>query len=71
MNFVISLKDDNTWFNSTIKLNQQDILQDIAPKTKDEYDRLEESKKGLVRAKSLVWPYNSEYVEKFALKTNT
>lgn len=62
---------DNTWFNSKVKLNQQDILKSIAPKTKREYDSLEESNQGLIRARSMIWPPHSEYTQKFALKNNS
>lgn len=62
---------DNTWFNSNIKLNQQDILKSIAPKTKAEYDFLEESHKGLIRAKSMIWPPHSEYTHSITLKNNS
>lgn len=62
---------DNTWFNSSIKLNQQDILKSIAPKIKDEYNFIEGTHQNLIRAKSMIWPPHSEYVQKFALKNNT
>lgn len=59
---------ENTWYKSKIKLNQQGILKDIGPKTKAEYDFLDESHKSLIRSKSNIWPQHSEYTQKFALK---
>lgn len=62
-------KDDNTWFNSNLKLNQTDILRDIEPKTESEYKRQGELNRTLVRSKTMEWPFASEYTERFALKT--
>ena len=68
--FLLILKiDDNTWFGSSIKLNQQDILRDIHPKTKAEYDYIDDSHKRIVRSQSMIWPSHSEYVQMFALKS--
>ena len=64
------IKDDNTWFNSNIKLNQQDILKSISSKTKSEYDLIDAHQKDLIRSKTDVWPPHSEYIQKFALKSN-
>jgi len=61
---------DNTWFNSNIKLNQQDILKSISSKTKSEYDLIDAYQKDLIRSKTDVWPPHSEYIQKFALKSN-
>lgn len=66
---LISNIDENTWFNSNIKLNQQDILKDIRPKSKAEYDNIDESHKTMVRARSMIWPPHSEYIQMFALKS--
>lgn len=61
---------DNTWFNTTLKLNRTDILKNIQPKTKAEYTSLDELRKTLTRSKTLNWPFVSEYTDKFELNSN-
>jgi hypothetical protein len=65
----ISNLDDNTWFNSSLKLNKTDILQNIQPKTKSEYDNIGDLRKTFVRSKTMAWPFCSEYTDKFELNS--
>ena len=67
-NVYIFYKDNNTWFNSSIKLNRNGILDSIEPKTQQEYKNANEQRLGLTRSKTMMWPYSSEYVSKYTLR---
>lgn len=64
--FII-LKDDNTWFNSSLKLNKTDILHLIHPKSKSDYNLSQALKKEEIGTKSIKWPFATEYTERFVL----
>ncbi|CAF0712172.1 unnamed protein product [Brachionus calyciflorus] len=59
---------DNTWFNSSLKLNQTDILKSIRPKTKSEYRSLNDLDKKMVRSKTAEWPFRTEYTGRYAIQ---
>lgn len=58
---------DNTYFNSSLKLNKTDILKSINPKTRDEYKSVEFMQKSAIKANTSQWPYSTEYTHRFAL----
>ena len=67
---LINLLDDNTWFNTSLKLNKTDVLKNIQPKTRAEYDSIDQLRKTFTRSKTLNWPFCSEYTDKFELNSN-
>lgn len=68
---MFKTQDDNTWFGGNHKLNQTDILRDIDQKPLAAYEANRELNKEKLRARSAVWPFSSEYEDKFALHTTT
>lgn len=62
---------ETTWFGSSHKLNQTDVLQDIRPKTTLEHQMKWQGEKMRTFERNKSWPIYSEYTDKFTMGSST
>lgn len=67
--FIFCFKDDNTWFDSNLKLNRRNILESIEQKTVAQYEQQKARQQDEYRKAKDKWPHLSEYGEQFVLGT--
>lgn len=58
----------NTWFGSTHRLNETNVLTTIRPKTFAEYDQFRAMEQNYQKHQASKWPEISEYTDKYLLR---
>ncbi|KAK3105325.1 hypothetical protein FSP39_022664 [Pinctada imbricata] len=67
--YALKYPNSTTWFGSSVPLNRTQILQDINPKTTEEYETIRKFQEQKVRERKDQYPHYSEYTDKFAART--
>ena len=65
------LTGEKTWFGSTHRLNETDVLTDIRPKTMCEYKMKSSVELDRTLDRKGKWPVFSEYTDRFTVRSKT
>jgi len=63
--YALRNPNSKTWFGSSVPLNRTQVLQDINPKTKAEYEIISSANEQRIKDRKGKFPFYSEYTDKF------